>query len=97
MRAFGLLPFPEKIGDRLVEGGEFRVTEDGGVDVADRHLELDVAGPIGAFEERGAHTREDLPVASEVINVALRNATPQVAVNILNVLRFAAVNVAREV
>ena len=73
------------------------MTEDGGFDVADRDLELAVAGPIGRFEERGAHGREDLPVAFEVIDVAVRDATAQVGVNVLQVLRLGAVDVAREV
>jgi hypothetical protein len=46
---------------------------------------------------RAAHAGDNLPVASEVINIALRNAAAQVAVDVLDVLRLGAVDVAREV
>jgi len=67
MWGVGLLPFRKKGGHRLLEGVEFRVAEDGGLDVANRHREFGVAWPIGAFEERGVQRREDVPVAFEFI------------------------------
>src|SRR5260370_14102628 len=97
MRDIGLFPFREKVGHSSVKGGEFSVAEDGGFDVANRDLELRVAGPIGIFEQRGAYRGEDLPVALEAINVAVRYAAAQVGVNVLQVLQFTAVNVAREI
>src|SRR5271165_1434031 len=97
MRSIELFPFREKVGHRFVKGGEFGVAKDGGFDFANRDLELRVTGPTGIFEQRGAHSREYLPVPFEGINVAVRDATPQVGINVLEVLRVAAVNVAREV
>ena len=49
------------------------------------------------LEQRGAHAGEDLPVALERIEVALRDAAAQVAVDVLQVLRLGAVDVARQV
>lgn len=83
MRDVGLLPFSEKVGDRLVERGEFSMAEDGRFDFANRDPELRVTGPIGIFQQRGAYSGEDLPVALEVIDVAVRDATPQVGINVL--------------
>ena len=59
--------------------------------------ELAVAGAVGLLEQRGAHGGDDLPVAVERVNVAVRDAAAQVGVNVLQVLRLGAVNVAREV
>ena len=80
-----------------VERGELGVAEDGGLDLARRHFELAVAGPPRRLEERGAHGGEDLPVAVEVVDVAVRDAAAQVGVDVLQVLRLGAVDVAREV
>jgi len=92
------MPFRrEQFGHRFIKGGELRVAEDGGLDVRDGDLELAVAGPVALLEERGAHAGEDLPVAIEVVNVSIRNAAAQMAVNVLQVLRLGAVDVARQV
>ncbi len=72
------------------------MTEDGGFDFADGHPELGVAGTVGLFEQRCAHAGEHLPEVFQRINVAVRNAAAQVAVNVLQILRLGAVNVARE-
>ena len=60
-------------------------------------FELGVAGPPGRGEERGADGREDLPVAVEGVDVAVGDAAAQVGVDVLQVLRLGAVDVAREV
>ena len=96
-RRVGLLPLGEELGRGVVEGGELGVAEDGGLDLRDGELELAVAGAVGLLEQRGAHAGDDLPVAVERINVAVRDAAAQVAVDVLQVLRLGAVDVAREV
>src|ERR1017187_8242991 len=93
----GGLPLREKSGGGLIEGGELRVAEDGGFDLADGHFELRVTGPAALLEKRGAHRRKNLPVAFEVINVVAGNAAAQVGVDVLQVFPLSAVDVAREV
>ena len=93
----GLFPLGEERGRGLVERGELGVAEDGGLHLGDGKLQLAVAGAVGLFEQGGADAGDDLPVAVEVINIALGNAAAQVAVDVLHVLRLGAVNVARQV
>ena len=73
------------------------MAKDGGLDVRHGHPELAVAGAIGLLEHRGADAGDDLPVAVEVVDVAIRDAAAQMGVNVLQVLRLGAVDVAREV
>ena len=97
-RGVGRLPLREELGDAVVEGGELGVAEDGGLDLARcGTLELRSSRAAGRLEQRGAHAGEDLPVAVERVEVALRDAAAQVAVDVLQVLRLGAVDVAREV
>ena len=91
------LPLGEERGRGLVERGELGVAEDGGLHLGDGKLQLAVAGAVGLFEQGGADAGDDLPVAGEVINIALGDAAAQVAVNVLHVLRLGAVDVARQV
>jgi 5-hydroxyisourate hydrolase-like protein (transthyretin family) len=56
-----------------------------------------VAGAVSLLEQGRTHAGNDLPIASEVVNIAFRDAAAQVAVNVLEVLRLGAVNVAGEV
>ncbi len=90
-------PFRKQFRGGFIVGGKFRVAEDGGFDFADGHSELGVAGTTCLLEQCGAHAGDDLPVAFERVNIAVRHAAAQVAVNILQILRLGAVNVAREV
>ncbi len=63
----------------------------------ERQLQPAVAGPARRLEQRGAHAGKHLPVAVERIDVAVRDAAAQVAVDVLQVLRLGAVDVARQV
>ena len=97
-RGVGLLPLGEELGRGFVERGELGMAEDGGLHLGDGELQLAVAGAVGLLEQGGAHAGDDLPVVrSERIDVALRDAAAQVAVDVLQVLRLGAVDVAREV
>ena len=58
---------------------------------------LGVAGPLRRLKQHRSHPAEDLPVAGQIINITIGNAAAQVGVNILQVLRLRAINVAREV
>ncbi len=73
------------------------MAEDGGLHFGDGKLELAVAGAVGRLEQGGAQAGHDLPVVAEGIEVALGDAAAQVAVDVLQVLRLGAVDVAREV
>ena len=90
----------EELRRGIIERGELRVAEDGGLDFGDRHPQLAVAGAVALFEQGGANAGKDFPIgfqAQRVINVALGNAAAQMAVDVLQVLRLGAVDVAREV
>ena len=73
------------------------MAEDGGLHLGDRELQRGVAGAIELLEQGGAQAGHDLPVIAERIEVALGDAAAQVAVDVLQVLRLGAVDVAREV
>ena len=81
----------------LVEGGELGVTEDRGLHLGQRQLEARVARATGGLEQRGAHAGEHLPVVGERVEIALGDAAAQVALDVLQVLRLRAVDVARQV
>ena len=96
-RGVGRLPSHEQFGRGFIESRELRVAEYGGLDVRASNLETAVAGALRLFEQCGAHGWEDLPIVFERVNVTIRDAAAQVGVNVLQVLRFGAVNVTREV
>ena len=52
---------------------------------------------FGLLEQRLAHRWNDLPVAIQSVDVALQDAAAQVTIDVLDILRFGAVDVAREV
>jgi hypothetical protein len=78
-------------------GGELGVPEDRGLDVGGGDLELGVAGATGLLEQRLPHAGEDLPVPLQRVEVAVGDAAAQVAVDVLDVLGLARVDVARQV
>ena len=96
-RGVGFLPFGEQLGHGFIESGELGVAEDGRLDVSGGDFQLAVAGTVGLLEQRGADGGDDLPVGFERVNVAVRDAAVEMGVDVLNVLRFGAVDVAREV
>jgi hypothetical protein len=73
------------------------VAEDGGLHPGNREPQLAVAGAVELLEQGNAQSRHDLPVIAERINVALRDTAAQTTVNVLQILRLGAVDVAREV
>ena len=73
------------------------MAEDGGLHLADRELQLAVAGAVGLLEQGRAHGGMTSSSSVEGVNVALGDAAAQVAVDVLQVLRLGAVDVAREV
>jgi len=97
VRHGGFLPLGEEQGDGVVEGRELGVAEDSRLHLGDGELELRVAGAVGFLEQCGAHRGDDLPVGCEGINVLVGDAAAQVGVDVLQVLRLGAVDVAREV
>ena len=93
----GLLPLGEELFGLGVEGGELGMAEDGGLHFGDGELERGVAGAIKLLEQGGAQAGHDFPVIAKRIEVALGDAAAQVAIDVLQILRLGAVDVAREV
>jgi len=52
---------------------------------------------FGLLEQLLAHRWNDLPVAIQSVYVALQDATARVTIDVLDILQFGAVDVAREV
>ena len=96
-RRVGSLPFLKESRDSGIKSSELRMTEDGSVDVGRRYLQTAVAGATRRFEQERAHGRKHLPVTVERINVAVRDAAPQMSVDVLQVFRLGAIDVTREV
>src|SRR5258707_1041384 len=93
----GLFPFGEEPRGGFVEGSELGMAEDGGIHLVNREPQLTVAWAVELLEQGGAQTRHDLPVIAKRIDIGLRDAAAQMAVDVLQILRLSAVNVAREV
>ena len=91
------LPLGEELVAAGVEGGELGVAEDGGLDLGDGELATGSSRGGRPLEQGGADAGDDLPVAVEGINIAVGDAAAQVAVDVLQVLRLGAVDVARQV
>src|SRR5690606_34982982 len=89
-------PAIEVAGHAGDEGGELRVLVDGRLDGRLVHGEGNVARAIGR-EQRLAQLRADLPVRLQRIDIGQRDATVEVAVDVLPVFRRLAVDVARQV
>ena len=60
-------------------------------------LDLILAGMIGFVKQCSAQAGEDLPITVEGIQIAFRNAAAQMGGDVLEILRLAAVDVARQV
>ena len=97
LRDGGGLPLGEELPGLGGEGGELRVGEDDGLDFSLGWLNGGVAGAGRLCEQGGAQAGHDLPVVAEGIQIALGDAAAQVAVDVLQILRLGAVDVAREV
>ena len=93
-RCRGLAPVGEALGRLLLEGRELGMAENGGLHRGERRLQPGVAGPVPGLEENAAHAGEHLPVRAERVQITLRDATAQVAVDVLPVLGLGAVDVA---
>ena len=95
-RRGGLAPVDEALGRSLVEGSEFRVAEDGGLEFGGRWLEAGIARTQGV-EERRPQAGHHLPVGIQRVQVALWNAAVQVGVDVLDVFRFGTVDITRDI
>ena len=78
------------------EGGELGMLVDGGLDRRFLHREAEIAR-AELLEQGVPELRADVPVAVERIDVGLRDAAPQVALDVLQILGRLAVDVARQV
>ncbi len=67
-----------------------------GYHLGDEDPQLVVAGTAGVLEQSLTHAGDDLPVASEVVDIACRDATAKVTFNVLDVLWLSAVDVAED-
>jgi hypothetical protein len=94
-RRIGRLPFGEEFVHAGLERGELRVPENGGLHVGSG--QFTIAGVFRLFEQGGAHGGDNLPVTIKGVDVTLRDAAAQMAVDVLDVLRLGAVDVAREI
>src|ERR1035437_9522487 len=61
------------------------------------HLESRVSLTIIRFEKCGAQIWKDLPIEIQIINIAIRNTAAKMGINVLNILGFAAINIARKI
>lgn len=96
-RRGGRLPLREELPGFGGEGGELGMSEDSGFHFGDGKIKGGVAGAVELLEQGGAQARHDFPVVVEGIEVALRDAAAQMAVDVLQVFRLSAVDVAREI
>ena len=69
---------------------------DGGLDGRLLHREIDVAGTI-YFEQSLPQSRAYIPVLFERIHISHGDAASQVAINVLQIFGFGAVDIARQV
>src|SRR5208282_2772345 len=76
---------------------EFLVAEDGGLYFGYGELHLAVARTVSLFEKFGTHGGNELPVRRKGIDITVWDTASQMTVNILQILRFGAVNIARQV
>ena len=81
------------LGSELLELGR---VEDGLLHLADVEGQVAVAGTV-RLEQLAAQLREGVPVGAEQVEVAVRDAAVQVGVEVLDVLGFGRVDVARDV
>lgn len=96
-RGAGRFPCAEQRRHRLVEGGEFDMTEDGGLDLAGFDPGLAVAGAICGSEQCAAHAGKHLPVRGQAVDVGVGDAALQMRLDVLHVFRGGRVDVARQI
>ena len=89
------LPFCEQAFGLRGEGSEFGVREDGRLHIGDGQLQLRVAAVFSGLEEDTAHPGQHIPKVLQRINVSVRYAAAQVGIDVLQVFRIRAVNIAR--
>ena len=73
------------------------MAKDRGLHSNDWDSQLAVTRTVAILEQSRAYFGNDLPISFECINVALGNPAAQMSVNVLQVLRLAAINVARKI
>jgi hypothetical protein len=95
-RGDGLAPFVEQGFDLAAEALEFRVSEDGLAHFGHGLAQPRVAGALG-LEQDAAQAGHFLPVGGESVDVAFGDTAVQVRVDVVQVFRCAAVDVAWQV
>ena len=61
------------------------------------YLESRVTLTVIGLEKFGAQIWKHLPIAIQIINIAIWNTAAKMGINILNILGFAALNITREI
>src|SRR5690606_19738729 len=90
-------PFREQGHDASVEGREFGMPENGGLDLADGEFELEIVRAVGFFQNGGADAGKNLPEAIEGLDIAPGDAAAQMGFDVLYVFGFGAVDIAGQV
>src|SRR5690348_12472111 len=91
------LPLLEKLGYGLLKRCELGMSVDGLLDFRLLYLEFRISRSVEWSEECRLKARENLPVAVEIGDIVVRDAPSQMGVDVLEVFRLRAVNVARQV
>ena len=94
-RCVGLFPLCKELLHACLEAGEFRVAEDGGLDIS--CVEVRIARVFAWAKETGTKRGHDFPVAAERVDIAIRDTATEVGVDVLEVFWFSAIDVAGEV
>src|SRR6266540_6223504 len=81
----------------LGKGSEFRSPENGGLHLMCRDASAAVPSAAVCLEEYRAQGRKHLPIAFQCVDVAVRDTTIQVGIEIVQIFGFAAIDVAWEV
>ncbi|MNJ37218.1 hypothetical protein D3C77_320280 [compost metagenome] len=96
VRAVLAVPAVKQIHHGLAEGVELGVVEDARLDLADRHCEVKVARAL-RLEQSAAQIRHYFPVALQGLDITLGDAAVQVGLDVLKILLFAGVDIARDI
>src|SRR5687768_6017304 len=93
----GFAPFGEELGSLFLKSQKLRMAQNGLFDFPNRDIKTGVAWPPCRLEQHRTHRGKLLPIGGKGIQVSLRNSAPQMAVDVLQIFRLGAVDVARQV